>query len=142
MAAWSQLASEFEIVRAYLDPAFWESEADTLAAVHGEKVFIKWATNRLNPMHAALERFRTDVYNGESDFRHDGDGDVEAHLRNAILRARGVDPATGINRYFIAKPTDPQKIDLAMCSVLAHEARMDAIAAGALASQPDNFIYY
>jgi hypothetical protein len=141
-AAWSQIASEFEIVRAYLDPAFWESEIDNLAAEHGDRVFLKWATNRLNPMHAALERFRTDVYNVESDFTHDGDVDVEAHLRNAILRARGVDPATGINRYFIGKPTDPQKIDLAMTSVLAHEARMDAIADGALTEQPDNFIYY
>jgi hypothetical protein len=142
MAAWSELASDFEIVRAYLDPAFWESEADTLAAEHGDKVFLKWACNRLNPMHAALERFRTDVYNVESDFQHDGDVDVEAHLRNAILRARGADPATGINRYFIGKPTDPQKIDLAMTSVLAHEARMDAIADGALTERPDNFIYY
>lgn len=141
MAAWSEIASEFEIVRVYWDPMFWETEADNLAAEHGEKVFVKWATNRLNPMHAALERFRSDVYNPESDFTHDGDVDVETHLRNAVVRARGIDPATMTRRYFIGKASEPQKIDLTMCGVLAHEARMDAIADGALTEKKPNYVY-
>lgn len=142
MAAWSELASGFELVRVYWDPMFWETEADLLAAEHGEKVFIKWATNRLNPMHAALERFRGDVYNPESDFTHDGDPDAEAHLRNTVVRARGIDPATMTRRYFAGKASETQKIDLTMCGVLAHEARMDAIAAGANAEKQENFVYY
>lgn len=141
MAAWAELASEFQIVRVYWDPMFWETEADTLAAEHGEKVFVKWPTNRLNPMHAALERFREDVYNPESAFTHDGDDDAETHLRNAVVRARGVDPATMKRRYFIGKASEPQKMDLTMCGVLAHEARMDAIAGGALVVEPDSYAY-
>jgi len=141
MAAWSEIAREYELVRVYWDPQFWETEADNLAAEHGEKVFIKWPTNRLNAMHAALERFRTDVYNMESDFTHDGDVDAEAHLLNAVVRSRTVDPATGVRRYFIGKASEPQKIDLTMCGVLAHEARMDAIAGGALDTEPDSYAY-
>jgi hypothetical protein len=141
-AAVSELASEFEIVRAYCDPMFWESEIDMWASEYGERVFIKWATNRITAMHASLERFRTDVYNTESKFTHDGDADTLVHLRNSIVRARTVDKLTGVRAYIIGKPTDHQKIDLAMSSVLAHDAAMDAIADGALAERAENFIYY
>ena len=128
-------------MRAYLDPFMWESEIDTLASKYGEKVFIKWATNRLNPMHAALERFRTDVYSGDT-FTHDGDEHVRTHLRNAVIRARALDPVTKQRRYVLGKPNDHQKIDFAMSSVLAHEAAMDAIAAGANADAERNWVYY
>lgn len=142
MAAWSEIASEFELVRVYWDPMFWETEADTLAAEHGEKVFVKWPTNSLNRMHPALERYRTDAYNPDSGFAWDGDSDLEAHMRNAAMRTRNLDPATGVRRYFIGKPSEPQKIDLLMCDVLAHEALMDAIAAGASAAPSENYVYY
>lgn len=142
IAAWSQIVADFDLVRVYWDPMFWETEADQLAAQHGEKVFIKWPTNRLNPMHAALERYRTDMYNPESTVTHDGDPDVETHLRNAIIRNRAVDPATGVRRYFLGKPSEVQKIDLTMTDVLAHEAWADATAAGAFAPEAENLVYF
>lgn len=142
MAAFRELASEFEIVRAYMDPPFWESEIDTLAAELGEKRFLRWYTNRPSQMHASLERFKTDVYNTESAFTHDGDEVVATHLRNAVVRAGNVDPVTKIRKYTIGKPEKHQKIDYAMSSVLAHEAVMDAIAAGAAASDAGNYVYY
>jgi len=141
-AAFSELASQFEIVRGYLDPMFWETEIDTLASEYGEKVFVKWPTNRISAMHASLERFRTDVTNQESSFTHDADPQVEIHLRNAIIRARNVDKITGIRQYIIGKPAEHQKIDYAMSSVLAHEAVADAIAGGALEETPDEYVYY
>lgn len=130
-AAVSELAREFEIVRAYCDPMFWETDIDNWAAEYGEKVFVKWPTNRIKPMYESLERFRTDVYNPDSGFTHDGDPDVETHMRNAIIRARNVDKLTGVRQYILGKPADHQKFDLTMSSVLAHEATADAIAAGA-----------
>lgn len=142
-AAVSELAREFEIVRAYLDPMFWETDIDNWAAEYGEKVFIKWPTNRISAMHSTLERFRNDVYNTDSTFTHDGDPDVDVHMRNAIIRARNVDKLTGLRQYILGKPADHQKFDLAMSSVLAHEAAMDAIAAGALTEQKtENYVYY
>lgn len=143
MAAFRELATEFTIVRAYMDPPFWETEIDTLASELGEKVFLRWYTNRANQMHSALERFRTDVYNDESAFTHDGDEVVATHLRNAVTRAGNVDPVTKIRKYTIGKPERHQKIDYAMSSVLAHEAVMDAIAGGALnAAEETNYVYY
>lgn len=143
MAAFRELAVEYDIVRAYLDPPFWESEIDTLASELGEKKFLRWYTNRKVQMHASLERFKTDVYNVESGFSHDGDEQVAVHIRNAVVRAGGVDPVTKVRRYIIGKPEQHQKIDYAMSSVLAHEAVMDAIAGGALNDVPDtNYVYF
>lgn len=141
-AAMDQLANEFQIVRAYCDPMFWETEIDTWGTSYGEKTFIKWATNRPSAMHASLERFRGDVYNTDSKFTHDGDADTTVHMRNAIIRARNVDKLTGLRLYILGKPADHQKFDKTMSAVLAHEATADAIADGANKAEPENFIYY
>ena len=129
-AAVSQLATEYEIVRGYCDPMFWESEIDSWAVAYGERVFVKWPTNRPTAMHASLERFRTDVYNIDSDLTHDADPDTLLHMRNAIIRSRNVDKLTGLRLYILGKAADHNKFDLVMSSVLAHEARSDAIAEG------------
>jgi hypothetical protein len=141
-AAVDELATNFEIVRAYCDPQFWESEIDAWAAKYGEKVFVKWATNRVSQMWASLERFKTDVSNSESAFTHDGDERVEAHIRNAVVRSRAMNTLTKERQYILGKPEDHQKIDYAMSSVLAHDAVMDAIASGALEEAPDEYVYY
>ena len=141
-AAVDELATEFEIVRAYLDVHMWESEIDLWASKYGEKVFIGWRTNRINQMHSTLERFRTDVYNSESRFTHDGDEAVSNHMRNAIIRARGLNPLTKERVYILGKPEDHMKFDYTMSSVLAHEAVMDAIADGANAEKQPNYVYF
>lgn len=141
-AAVNQLASEYEIVRAYCDPMFWETEIDMWGQQYGEKVFLKWATNRPKAMHESLERFRGDVYNPDSQFSHDGDPDTAVHMRNAIIRARNVDKLTGLRLYILGKPADHQKFDLTMSSVLAHEATADAIADGALKPTTENYVYF
>lgn len=141
-AAMDQLANEFQIVRAYCDPMFWETEIDTWGTQYGEKVFVKWPTNRPTAMHASLERFRGDVYNPDSQFSHDGDETTGIHMRNAIIRARNVDKLTGLRLYILGKPSDHQKFDKTMSAVLAHEATADAIADGALTKTPTNYVYY
>ncbi|GAA5198561.1 hypothetical protein [Microbacterium jejuense] len=132
MAAWDEIATVYKLIRVYWDPKFWESECDELASRHGDKVFVKWETNRINPMHAALDRFRTDVYNPDSDFTHDEDRDADTHMRNAFIRSGTIDSVTLIRRYTIGKPfgEDHRKMDISMSSTLAHEARMDALAKG------------
>jgi phage terminase large subunit-like protein len=136
MAAMDEIATEFEIVRAYCDPMFWETEIDTWAAKYGDKTFIKWPTNSIGRMHGSLERFRTDITNPDSDFRHDGDLETKFHVRNAIIRAR---PG---QKYIVGKPADHQKIDQLMSSTLAHEAVCDAIADGALSEVAPEYVYF
>lgn len=135
MAAFDWIEAHFTVVRFYLDPQFWESEIDLLGEKYGAKKYIKWPTNQIGRMYGALERIKTDVTNSESAFTHDGDPEMEIHVRNAVMRARPGD------KYIIGKPVDHQKIDQAMSGILAHESTMDAIAAGDFAAET-NYVYY
>jgi hypothetical protein len=123
-AAVAEIFDRFDVVRMYCDPPYWTSEVAQWQARHGEKRVTEWHTNRAVQMHAACEQMLTDVTKVDSPFRHDGCETTSIHVRNARKAAR---PA---NRYVLRKATHHQKIDLAICSVLAHEAASDAIAAG------------
>jgi phage terminase large subunit-like protein len=126
MAAWDHIFQNYDVVRAYMDPPLYASEINHLQGKYGDKVVIEWPTYRIKPMHAALERLKTDIINPDSGFTHDDCAFTALHMRNAVERAR-----TG-NTYILGKASDQQKIDLTMSSVLAHEAVSDAIAAGDL----------
>lgn len=123
VAAWDELFERFDVVRAYMDPPYWESEIDAAADRHGERV-VRWYTNRIVQMHAAAERLLTDVTKADTTFTHDGCPITAAHVRNARKAAR---PA---GRYVLKKASVAQKIDLSVCSILAREAACDAVAAG------------
>jgi phage terminase large subunit-like protein len=73
-------------------------------------------------MHAALERFLTDLTGG--NVKHDGDPDTARHMGNARVSARKD------GRYMLTKPDRDRKIDAAVTAVLAHEAAADERAAG------------
>jgi hypothetical protein len=45
-------------------------------------------------------------------------------------------------KYIIGKPAEHQKIDIAMSGILAHEATMDAIAAGDFVEAETTYVYY
>jgi hypothetical protein len=134
MAAFSELFERYDVARAYCDPPYWQSEIDALESDHPGRVF-RWYTNRPSQMHAALERFKTDINLPESAFTHDDDATVGVHIRNAVEVARPN------QKYLIFKASETQKIDLAMSSVLAHEAAGDAIADGYTADA-DEYVYY
>jgi hypothetical protein len=135
------LAGQYQIVRAYIDPAgsamgatgdesidddSWRTELAEWAAKYGPKVFIPWSCSRVTPMHASLEQFRSAIRNPDSRFTHDGDIVTRTHITNAVMIAKTA------GRYVLGKPygADHQKIDQAMSSDLAHEATMDAIKDG------------
>lgn len=120
-AAVDEVFGRYRVGRAYFDPEDWQSEIDDWALEHGEKVVVAWRTNRTTAMHEALKRFVTDL---TERIEHDGDPVTTSHVRNTRKLAR---PG---QRYILGKPTNHQKIDAAMASVLAHEAAADARAAG------------
>lgn len=134
-AAFRHLMEFYDVVRAYVDPPYWESETDGWAADFGEKRVVRWYTQRIVQMHAACERLVTDVAKKDSPFRHDGCETTSLHVRNARKAARPSE------RYVLRKASVHQKIDLAVCSVLAHEAAGDAIAAGLAAPPPVHYVY-
>lgn len=133
-AALADIMNEFEVVRAYFDPFGWTTELAGWSAKYGDAI-AEFATNRLNQMWERLESFKTSVIEPESGFSHDGDETTSIHVRNAVERAVGA-----MGKYYIVKASEDQKIDLAMSSVLAHAATLDAIASGA-ANVPDETIY-
>jgi hypothetical protein len=118
------LFKNFTVVRFYIDPPYWSTEADDWSAEYGEKVVLRWYTQRLIQMHAAAERLLTDISKAASTFTHDG-----CEVTTAHVEATHKDPRPS-NRYVLCKPEDGRKIDAAVCSVLADEAAGDVTAAG------------
>lgn len=122
--ALAEVFDRFEVRRLYADPPRWETDVDRWALEFGENRVIEWPTYRPKQMHEALERFVTDLAAGR--IKHDGCPLTALNLANARkVAARG-----GSDRYVLGKPSQVQKIDAAMATVLAHEAASDERAAG------------
>lgn len=122
-AAVDELFKQFDVVRMYCDPPYWETELDTWAEKYGDKRVIRWETYRPKQMHDACERLLTDINKADPTFTHDGCPDTAIHIRNVRKVARLN------NRYVLTKPNAGRKIDLAVCSVICHEAFGDVTAA-------------
>jgi hypothetical protein len=129
-AAVDQLFRTYDVKLMYCDPPYWETEVDKWAERYGDRKVIRWLTRRPVQMHAAAERMKTDCMKRDCTFTHDGCEITERHVFNARMAARPAD------RYVLAKPEHKRKIDLAVVSVLTHEAASDAIAAGLLKRKP------
>jgi hypothetical protein len=129
-AAMDQLFRTYDVKLMYCDPPYWETEVDQWAERYGDRRVIRWHTRRPVQMHAAAERLKTDIIKRDSGFIHDGCPITERHIFNARMAARPSD------RYVLAKPEQRRKIDMAVVSVLTHEAACDAIAAGLLKRKP------
>jgi len=123
-AAVDELMIRFRVVRFYCDPPYWSTEIDEWAARYGEKRVQRWETYRPVQMHAAAVRLLTDVLKADSTWTHDGCPTAAIHVRNARKVARPSE------RYVLGKPSQAQKIDAAVVSIICHEAANDVTAAG------------
>jgi hypothetical protein len=133
-AAMEEIVSRYVVARAYCDPPFWETPIDQWAERYGDRRFLRWYTRSVSRMHPAAQRLATDVTKAGSTFAHDGCRITAQHIGNARKSARGGgDPKNP--PYVLVKPSDAQKIDMAMSSILCHEAAGDALAAGEMREQ-------
>ncbi|MFF8629676.1 hypothetical protein [Streptomyces werraensis] len=107
----------------YGDPPFWQEALGRWAIEYGDDYVFEFWTNKPTRMVQAVERFRSAAM--VQDLKHDGDEDLSRHVLNAVIR----EVPQG---FLISKesPRSKKKIDLAVCAVLAFEARADAIADG------------
>lgn len=124
-AAWAEIVETYDVRRVYCDPGFhdetsWESEIEDWASEHGDEVFLPWPTTSTQRMFAAIRRFEADLLT----VTQDGCPTTSAHMRNA----RKVYGRT--RTYMLAKPSNHQKIDAAVTTVICHEAAADERAAG------------
>jgi hypothetical protein len=125
-AAVSELFVMFDVVRMYCDPPYWETEIDTWSEQYGKERVLRWETYRPKQMHDAAERLLTDINKVDSGFTHDGCPTTALHVRSARKAARTMGSRP---RYVLTKPGDGRKIDLAVSSVVCHEAWGDVTAA-------------
>ena len=123
VAAVDEITRRYKVKRFYIDPRHWETQADAWASEHGEDVFVQWPTNKITRMHGALERYFVDL-TVEKTTTHDGCPYFRQHALNAVKVAKPGD------KYTLGKPSEHEKMDVAMSDVLAHEAAADARAAG------------
>lgn len=121
-AAWEELNGRYDLFRVYCDPWKWDTEIGQWSLLYGEQVFVEWFTNKTTAMYAALDRFTTDL--ATRALTHDGCPLTAQHVGNARKKAVSAD------RYILAKPSQHQKIDAAVTSVICHEAASDARLAG------------
>ncbi|AVH57877.1 MULTISPECIES: hypothetical protein [Streptomyces] len=140
-AAMDQLMNRYDVVRLYADPPYWDTEVDEWVDQYGEERVIRWYTRRMVQMYAAAERLKTDVVKRNTAegsraaaFTHDGCELTQAHVQNT----RQAERPSGL--YVLRKASPAQKIDIAVASVLAHEALGDVIAAGL--ADPEVSYYY
>jgi phage terminase large subunit-like protein len=107
----------YRVARGYFDPPLWQSEIDAWARDFGDTAVMRFHTNRARMM-GAVERFRTDI--AANRVPHTYDDRLTAHVLTAQMREVR-------NGYWLAKNRS-DKIDAAIASVLAYEARCDATA--------------
>lgn len=124
-AAIEEVFETYLVGRLYYDPPGWKTEGQDWESRYGEKVVIRWETYRLTQMHAAAVRLHTDVVKADTGFTHDGDKRIATMIRNTRKLAR-----PGM-RYVLGKPSQQQKIDGTISSILANEAAGDVTAAKA-----------
>lgn len=121
-AAVSELFEKYSIKRFYCDPHPWESQIDEWTLRYGGDTVVGWPTNRVGRMYDALVRMLEDTADGSTT--HSVDQTAKLHMMAARKVAKPGD------KYVLGKPSENQKIDIAMADILAHEAASDMRALG------------
>jgi hypothetical protein len=136
--AWSEIAARYRLLRVYCDPGFhdetdWVTEIEDWDLEYGPDVFVEWPTNQINRMYPALRRFESDL--GNAVIKQDGCPITSTHFTNARRIPQKMD------RYTLGKPSQTQKIDAAVTSVICHEAAADMRADGWLDEEVDSTVF-
>ncbi|MGP7812414.1 terminase [Glutamicibacter soli] len=117
-----ELMTRFKVKRMYCDPHGWYTEIGNWSVTYGDDVVFEWNCSRISRMFEEIVRFQTDLR--EKRITHDGC----PYAAMAFANARKI--AKPGQKYILGKPTQHQKIDVAMSSILAHTAAADAHTAG------------
>lgn len=122
----------WEVWGLFCDPPYWEEQISDWKGRFGDKRVFEWWTNRTKQTSYAVRAFVSAIRTGE--LTHDGDSRYARHIANARRKATRMRDEDGSPLWVIEKehPNSPNKIDAAMAGVLSWEARLTAIANGAL----------
>jgi hypothetical protein len=133
LATVEEAFTRYRVVGMYADPAKWEGHVADWEARWGASLQVKatrdhpiewWMTGgRSNLIVRALEKFHSAVL--DKELTHDGSSVLARHVLNA-RRRKG---RSGV-QIMKEHPDSARKIDAAVASVLAWQARLDAVAKG------------
>lgn len=123
----------YNVIRMNCDPAYWQDIVGRWAMDY-EGIVWEWWTNRKKAMAESNERFHTAIMLGQ--MKHNNDEVITRHVLNAHIEET---PWGDLLRKDIRGGS--RKIDAAVASVLAFEARGEAIEDGFLAKKKKNTVY-
>lgn len=129
----AQAFDRWSVWRLYGDPPRWEASLDRWKGKFGDKQVVDWHTARWRQMAAACRLFNKAIADG--DLSHDGSTALSTHVGNCYRHDEDAFDEDELPLWTIRKERkdSPDKIDLAVCAIIAWEARGDAIAFGATA---------
>jgi len=128
-----EMLENYNVIRMNCDPAYWQDIVGRWA-IDYEDIVWEWWTNRKKAMAESNERFHTAVETG--NIVHPGDEVLTRHILNAHTDET---PWGDLLRKDIRGGS--RKIDAAIASVLAYEARGEAIEDGFYSKDADNTVY-
>jgi hypothetical protein len=127
------LSCRFKIVRMYCDPPHWGDQIARWQGDYGSSTVVSWWTNRDLAMSWATHRWAEGI--ATKTWHHAADDDFTKQVVNAHKRSTRiiVDKETGGYGWVPTKERQGSrnKVDACVASVLAYEARVDAIRGGA-----------
>lgn len=132
----------YTVLRFYADPPYWWDWLNAWAGRYGEDRVKEWWTNRLKAMAQSLRQYQGAML--DHSLSHDGDPLFAEHIANAVRKKLGLVDEDDEPLWVITKDRhdSPRKIDAAMAGCLSWEARLDAIAKGALKpTEPPATVY-
>ena len=153
-AAMAQVMHDYHVVGAYCDPPHWtdwlarwhDQWADEMVVKATARRPLEWWTNNTAKMVMALEEFHTAVMERRftytpADDRVGKKAELTRTFQRHALNARVHITRAGGGKVQIRKEykKSPKKIDAVVGAVLAWQCRLDAIAAGVLTAEPDEW---
>jgi hypothetical protein len=135
-ATLEQAIADFDVLRVYADPPYWEDTIASWAGRWGKERIFEWATNRPKAMAYATSTWVESI--GAGLLRHCADDELchrfSEHVGNAVRFDTGYKDERGVPLWIATKAeaNGTAKIDSVPAAVLSWEARNDAIADGAL----------
>jgi phage terminase large subunit-like protein len=119
---------QFDVAAMFCDPPYWRDEIDRWVARYGDQVVVEYPTFSWARMAKAVDRLTTAIRGGT--LSHDGDSTLALHVANA--RKAWVNEKRHELGFVLVKDrkNSPHKIDAAVATALAFEARGFAIERG------------
>lgn len=128
-AKFAEVMETYDVWNLYADPPHWTEAVGKWAGKYPDRVTEWWTHNR-RKIGGAIRAYTEAI--DSSLVRHNGDPDLVRHVGNAGRVETNLLDDEGRKVVILGKIRPEAKFDLAMAAVLSWQARLDALAAGAI----------